>query len=31
LDTGGSARYANVVVFGSNSEKKYVARAAVSM
>ena len=25
LDTGGSAGYANVVVFGPNSEMKYVA------
>ena len=25
LDTGGPAGYANVMVFGSNSEKKYVA------
>ena len=25
LDTGGSAGYANVVVFGPNSEKKYAA------
>ena len=25
LDAGGPAGYANVMVFGSNSEKKYVA------